>query len=422
MQPAEIAILSAALFVFALVSKRAETGIVTPPMAFAAVGVLIGADGWGLMELHVTDAAIRRLAEVTLVLTLFSDASRIDITELDRRHAIPIRLLSIGLPLAMLAGTGAAWLLFPALGIWGAAALAIALAPTDAALGQAVVSNASVPHRIRQALNVESGLNDGLAFPALLVAASLAAGSAGDGAGDGAGAWARSIGLQVVGGPLVGALLAWLAALLIARAARNDWMDETYLRLSTLALPLLAWGAAEAMGGNGFLAGFSAGLVVAMRSERLRAAAADFGEAEGQLLTLIVFVLFGAVLVPDLAQMGWRHALFAGLALTVLRGLPVAISLLGLRLRPATVLFLGWFGPRGLASLIYLLILIEDYPIPGKDDITLAIVATVALSIFAHGMTASPLARLYGRSVGSGGTAPEHRDVPHFPLRLRRKP
>ncbi|PHP28098.1 cation:proton antiporter [Limimaricola cinnabarinus] len=418
MQPAEIAILSAALFVFALVSKRAETGIVTPPMAFAAVGVLIGADGWGLMELHVTDAAIRRLAEVTLVLTLFSDASRIDITELDRRHAIPIRLLAIGLPLAMLAGTGAAWLMFPALGIWGAAALAIALAPTDAALGQAVVSNASVPHRIRQALNVESGLNDGLAFPALLVAASLAAGSAGDGAG----AWARSIGLQVVGGPLVGALLAWLAALLIERAARNDWMDETYLRLSTLALPLLAWGAAEAMGGNGFLAGFSAGLVVAMRSERLRAAAADFGEAEGQLLTLIVFVLFGAVLVPDLAQMGWRHALFAGLALTVLRGLPVAISLLGLRLRPATVLFLGWFGPRGLASLIYLLILIEDYPIPGKDDITLAIVATVALSIFAHGMTASPLARLYGRSVGSGGTAPEHRDVPHFPLRLQRKP
>ena len=418
MQAVEIVVLSAALLAFALVSKRAEAGVVTPPMAFAALGLLIGADGLGLVRLDVDGEVIRTLAEVTLVLTLFSDASRIDVTELDRRHAIPIRLLAIGLPLTMLVGMGAAWLLFPALGIWGAAALAVALAPTDAALGQAVVSNRSVPQRIRQALNVESGLNDGLAFPALLVAATLAAGLADRGAGG----WAAFVGAQVVLGPLAGAAVAFAGCTLAERALAGGWMEAIYLRLSTLALPLLAYGSAELVEGNGFLAAFAAGLVVAARSKHLREAAEEFGEAEGQLLALGVFVLSGAILIPDLAQMGWRHALFAILALTVLRMGPVALALAGLGLRPATVLFLGWFGPRGLASLIYLLLLIEAYPMPSLDDLRLAVIATVGLSILAHGVTAAPLARAYGRVMGDGGTAPEHARVPRFSLRLRRRP
>ena len=193
MEPAGIVVLAAALLAFALVSRRAEAGVMTPPMVAATLGIVIGATGFGLVDLDVDDAVIRTLAEITLALTLFTDASRIDVTALDRRHAVPIRLLAIGLPVAMLMGTGAAWLLFPDLGVWGAATLAVTLAPTDAALGQAVVSNRSVPQRVRQALNVESGLNDGLAFPALLVVATLAAGAEGRGAGGGGRpSWARS--------------------------------------------------------------------------------------------------------------------------------------------------------------------------------------------------------------------------------------
>ena len=207
MDPAEIVVLSAALLLFALVSARAQAGVATPPMVFAVLGLVIGADGLDLVDLSVEGGFIRALAEITLALTLFTDASRIDVTALDRRHAVPIRLLAVGLPLCMVAGTGAAWLLFPALGLWGAAALAVTLAPTDAALGQAVVSNRSVPQRVRQALNVESGLNDGLAFLALLVVATLAAGAEGRGTEG----WATFVGAQLVLGPLAGVAVGWAA-------------------------------------------------------------------------------------------------------------------------------------------------------------------------------------------------------------------
>ncbi|WP_299822109.1 cation:proton antiporter [uncultured Jannaschia sp.] len=415
MEPVEIAILSTALLVFACVSARAQTGAVSPPMAFAALGLIIGADGLRLVELSTDSEFILKLAEITLALTLFIDASRIDVTALDRRHAIPIRLLAIGLPLTMLAGTGAAWLLFPALGLWGAAVLAVALAPTDAALGQAVMSNRAVPLRVRQALNVESGLNDGLAFPALLVVATLAAGAEGRGAQG----WAAFIAAQLLLGPLVGAAVGWLAARASEQATARGWMDETYLRLAALAVPLLAYGLAETVDGNGFLAAFSCGLMVAARGGRLRGAAGAFGEAEGQLLALAVFVLFGAVLLPDLAGLSWRHGVFAALALTVLRMGPVALALLGTGLRPATVAFLGWFGPRGMASVIYLLLVLEEYTIfPGLDDLRLTVLVTVAASILLHGISAAPLARLYGRMVKRPeGGASEHDLVPTFALR-----
>ena len=202
----------------------------------------------------------------------------------------------------------------------------------------------------------------------------------------------------------------------------RGWMDEVYLRLATLAVPLLAYGLAETVEGNGFLAAFACGLVVAARAARLRGAAGAFGEAEGQLLALGVFVLFGAVLLPDLGSLGWRHVVFAALALTVLRMAPVAMSLVGLGLRPATVVFLGWFGPRGLASVIYLLLVLEEYAMPGIDDLRLTVLVTVAGSIVLHGISAAPLARLYGRSVRTAAEdaqpPSEHHRVPAFALRF----
>ena len=416
MNPLDVLILAGALLAFALVSRRTAAGIVTPPMAFATLGLAIGGGGLGLVELSVSGSFIHDLAEITLVLALFTDASRIDVTELDRRHAVPLRLLTIGLPLSMVAGTGAAWALFPALGLWGAAVLAVILAPTDAALGQAVVSNPSVPRRIRQALNVESGLNDGLAFPALLVAASLAA----DVDGRGAGGWAAFVAAQIALGPLAGLAVGWGGGRLAERALARGWMDDLYLRLTTVALPLVAYGAAECVEGNGFLAAFVCGLAVAATTDRVRGAAGAFGEAEGQLLALAVFVLFGAVLLPDLGGLGWRHVVFAAASLTVLRMAPVALAVAGLGLRGSTVAFLGWFGPRGLASVIYLLLVLEEYALPGADDLRLTVLVTVGASIALHGVTAAPLARAYGRRIAAtpDDEAPETHPVPRFALRV----
>ena len=413
MRPSDVLVLAGALLLYALVSARAERGVVSPPMAFTTLGLVVGAAGLGLVDPSVDGAFIHDLAEITLALTLFADAARIDPAALDRRHAIPLRLLGIGLPLTMLAGAVTAWALFPALGMWGAATLGVILAPTDAALGQAVVSNRSVPQRVRQALNVESGLNDGLAFPALLVVASLAAGTH---ARD-VGGWLGFVGAQLALGPLAGALVGAIGGRLVERALERGWMGGLYLRLAALALPLVAYALAETVRGNGFLAAFACGVAVAATTPRLRRAAGEFGEAEGQLLALGVFVLLGAVLLPDLAGLGWRHALYAVLALTVLRMVPVALSLAGLGLRPATVLFVGWFGPRGLASVIYLLLVLEEYELPGIDDVRLAALVTVALSIVLHGASAAPFARRYGRAIGSGSGA-EGEPVPGLALKI----
>lgn len=413
MNPSDLLILAGAVLAFALLSKKAEDGILTPPMAFTALGLLVSGVGLGLVELSATSELIHYLAEITLILTLFTDASRIDITELSAEHAVPIRLLLIGLPLAIVAGTGAAWLLFPALGIWGAAILGVILAPTDAALGQSVVANPKVPQRISQAINVESGLNDGLAFPALLVVAALAQASVDRSTAE----FVTFAVLQIVLGPAAGIFVGWAGSWLFENALARGWMEEIYLRIGTLALPLVAYGSAELIGGNGFIAAFACGLVVAARSNAVRSAAGAFGETEGQLLTLIVFTLFGAILLPDVAaDLGWRHVLYAALSLTVLRMVPVAISLIGSPVRPVTVLFIGWFGPRGLASIIYLLLVLEEYEVGDMTDVKATVILTVALSILLHGISASPLARAYGAS------APEdHREaspIKGFALRI----
>ena len=308
------------------------------------------------------------------------------------------------------------------MGLWPAVVLGVILAPTDAALGQAVVSDRRVPQRVRQALNVESGLNDGLAFPALLIAASLAGAEAealGAGEARGAAGWAAFAAGQVVLGPLAGVAVGLVGARLAEWAVGRGWMNDVFLRLSTLALALLSYTGAELIEGNGFIAAFVCGLVVGKRSRRLLDGVEDFGETEGQLLTLVVFLLFGAVLLPEMGSLGWRHLLYAGLSLTVVRMLPVALSLVGTRLAPSTVLFLGWFGPRGLASIIYLLLVLEGGGIDGMAEIESAVLLTIVLSIALHGATAAPLAGAYGRRMKARDAAPEHRPVFPFPTRMR---
>lgn len=403
---------------FGLVSARAGATLLSAPMVFTALGLLVGPAVFGWVELGVSGEAVRAIAEITLVLTLFSDASRIDLTRLRRGYGLPLRLLAVGLPLTVMAGALAGWLLFPALGLPALLLIAVILAPTDAALGQAVVSDASVPARIRQALNVESGLNDGLSFPALLVIASIAGTALGDGPRHSAAGWAAYVAGQVTLGPLVGILIGWAGARAVNAAVAAHWMSRVFLRLSTVALALAAYAGAELAGGNGFIAAFAAGSVAGSVSAPLARGNGDFGETEGQLLGLLVFALLGAVILPDvLEHLDWRHFAYAALSLTLVRMVPVAMCLAGTGLRAPTVAFIGWFGPRGLASVIYLQLVMDGYRIDGVNAIAATVAATVCLSIVLHGATATPFARLYGRWVQRRGTAAEHKPVPEFDTR-----
>ncbi len=416
MNPDVLMIVSAGVLLFALFSKLGSTGSVTGPMVFTAFGLVVGAAGFGLIDVALDDIGLEFLAGSTLALALFTDAARIDVRRLDAEHDLPLRLLCIGMPLTMILGALVAWALFPGLGFWPALVLGVILAPTDAALGQAVVTNQDVPPRIRQALNVESGLNDGLAFPVLLIVLSVAVEAQ---AGRGAAEWGLFTLSQVGLGPLAGIAVGLVGARAVEYCAGRGWMDHAFLQISVLSLAAIAYTGAEAIGGNGFIAAFAAGMVVGTRSRRLLEAVEDFGEAEGQLLNLIVFLLFGAVLLPTvLADIGWRHLVYGILSLTIIRMAPVALSLAGARLAPSTVAFIGWFGPRGLASILYLLLILDSESLAGMSDIAAATLVTVALSVLLHGATASPLARAYARRLSARApAAPEHR--PALPFRTR---
>ncbi len=433
MTTTDLLIIAAGVFLYALFSRKGESGSVTGPMMFTAFGLLIGGEGLGLVHLSVDNAVIDRLAQVTLVLALFTDAARIDVTRLNAEHSLPIRLLGIGLPLTMLLGTVVAWILFPGMGLWPAAVLGVILAPTDAALGQAVVANPQVPQRIRQGLNVESGLNDGLAFPVLLIVLSLAIETH---EGRDAGDWGLFVLQQVTLGPLAGLAIGVAGARAVEFCVGRDWMNQVFLQISVLCLALLAYAGAEAVGGNGYIGAFAAGMAVASRSRHILDAVEDFGETEGQLLNLIVFLLFGALMLPAaFTTVTWSHVLYAVLSLTVIRMGPVALSLIGMDLRPVTVGFIAWFGPRGLASILYLLLVMEDgAALSGMTDLTACILLTVGLSVLLHGATAAPFARAYAGALAVGRAPPrtvpqwpEHRPVFPFPTRLkpwrrRRKP
>ena len=408
-----------ALFVlgYGLVSKRLERTIITPPMAFVVLGLVFGGGSLSALGMQADQGVIHALAEVTLVLVLFGDAARIDFRVLRSELGLPARLLGIGLPLTILAGSLFAKLLFPTITWLEAATLGAVLAPTDAALGQAVVSAPVVPLRIRQALNVESGLNDGIALPVVLIFAALA--SIGGGEGRSATEWAQFAVLQVTLGPLAGVVVAWVGGKLIAWSNERDWMDGRFARLAGIALALLAFAGAERIGGNGFIAAFVAGATLGNSQRGKCEFLYTFLEAEGQLLTLLVFLLLGLSLSwPALAESNVITWLYVALSLTLVRMVPVAISTIGSGLRPPTVLFLGWFGPRGLASLLFAILIVEEAGLPHADLVFNVVILTVLGSIFAHGMSAAPGARWYGRLAANAAQCPkEHETVTVHPIR-----
>ena len=272
--------------------------------------------------------------------------------------------------------------------------LGVVLAPTDAALGQVVVSSRRVPQTVRQTLNVESGLNDGLALPFLAIALALAGAAEGTGS---AGFWARFAVQQVGVAVIVGVAVGYGGGRLVTLATHRNWMNQTFERLSSVAIAVIAFGVTVALDGSGFIAAFVAGMVLGATAKEICPTLIDFAEAEGQLLTLVTFLLFGAAAVgPALDIIDWKIALYIALSLTVVRMAPVALSLIGSRLRLYSVVFIGWFGPRGIASILFALIVLGEMDLPAREPVFLIASLTVVASVFAHGLTALPATRHYG--------------------------
>lgn len=379
---------------------------VTAPIVFTAVGTVIGLWFWEGAEATI----VHGIAEIALALILFHDAAQVRPRQIRSDAGVCARLLLIGLPLTIVLGVLAAQLLMPGIGIWLALLLAATLAPTDAGLGAPTVLNPVVPVRIRRVLNVESGLNDGLATPVVLFAitavADLDSGSVGI-----AGAIGAAL-VELAGGLVVGVLLGVGCGRLLAFADRRTRLATELLTVATLAIPVAAYYGSIALHLNGFVAAFISGTAFAAAFTRPTArqpvVAADAAEEPLQLaawvstaLAFAVWALFGVIGVAQLFLMlSWPGVVFGVLSLTVLRMLPVAIALLGSRFTARTVLFIGWFGPRGLASVIFALIAVEELQVTDETRMIIgAITVTVLLSVILHGVTAAPGADRYGRWV-----------------------
>ncbi len=411
-----LAAFMAVLFLFSLVSRRIETSILTAPMVFLTAGLLLGPGGIDLVTLTAERDFVLLVAEIALVLTLFSDASRINLRALKGSGDLPARLLGIGLPLTIVAGVIAGVLLFSDLTLLEAGILACLLAPTDAALGEAIISSKKVPLRIRQALNVEAGLNDGAVIPVLTVLVTIAISEE---LKLTPGFWIVSaifqIGLAVVVGAIVGLAGGWA----VNRAVEQGWMEQTYEWIALMGIAIIAWIGADFLGASGFIAAFIAGFFAGAAFRHVVRSLVDFTEAEGEILSHAIFFILGILAFVLIQNISLGIALYAVLSLTIVRMLPVAIAMIGTRLGTATVLFLGWFGPRGLASIVLVLTVLEvEGTLTGMQTISLAVMATVILSVFAHGISANPAIRRYSRyAVSLHDTAPEKEEVAELPGR-----
>jgi sodium/hydrogen antiporter len=387
-------ILAALVFLYSLVSGGMEKTVFNGAIVFTAVGLLLGPLGLGILSLNIDAEGLSTLAELTLAMVLFTDAANANLTELKHSFRIPGRLLLIGLPLTILLGYGAGFFIFEHLTWLEIAILATMLAPTDAALGKAVVTNTAVPSNIRESLNVESGLNDGICVPILFVFLALATSETGDG-GTSMLAFklvGKEIGIALAVGVTVTASGAWLLKL----CAQRDWVTETWRQLPVPALALICYATAQWLGGSGFIACFTGGMLFGWIENTHKPRLLLAAEGTGDTLALITWVAFGAAVVGHSSDvLDWEILLYALLSLTIVRMLPVFLVLTGMNLRTDEKLFMGWFGPRGLASIVFAVIVLNEN-LPGGDTISITVATTIVLSIVLHGLTANPLVAALG--------------------------
>ena len=394
-----LALIALFTLVYSSVAGGVERTWISGPIVFTCFGLLVGPLGLDLLSWETDGETIRSLAEVTLAMVLFTDAAGADMSVLKKTAGLPARLLLIGLPLTIVLGFGVGVLLVDSLSLFTIALLATMLAPTDAALGKAVVTNESVPDEIRQGLNVESGLNDGICVPILFVFLALALDKAGD-----AGPWTLAIKLVVeeIGiGLAVGLLLTFAAAKLLKTALRRKWLTPTWIQIPVVALALSCFAVAQLLGGSGFIAAFSGGLLFGALAKTERDQFLLAAEGTGDTLALITWVIFGSAVVGQaIGHFSWLILIYALLSLTVIRMLPVFVALAGSGISTEGKLFIGWFGPRGLASIVFAVIVL-DSKLPNADLVAMTVTCTIILSIIAHGISANPLVAAFAAKTRS---------------------
>ena len=390
-----VAILAAVVLVYSVVAGRVGRSWLSAPILFTAAGFVVGPLGFDVLRLDITAADLRALAEAALAMVLFTDAAQADLAVVRRTVGLPERLLLMGLPLTIVLGFGVALFIFPSLDVLAAALLAALLAPTDAALGAPVVTNERVPTETREALNIESGLNDGICVPVVVILLDLAIGTEVE---------HRSLGhvftviVEEIGiGLLAGIILAAIAVQMLRLAAVRDWLSEHWLHVPVVALAALCFASAQALGGSGFIACFVGGLLFGYLHDRPKDLVSG-AASTGEVLAMMTWVVFGGpVLARLLDGMTWSMLIYAVLSLTVIRMLPVLLSLAGTGMSTARKLFIAWFGPRGLASVVFAVI-VFDAGVPGRETLAATAACTVLLSIIAHGATANPIVGLLSRA------------------------
>lgn len=391
-----LAILAAFVFLYSLVSGGLEKTPFNGAVVFTAFGLVLGPLGLGFLNLEVGAELLSNLAELTLALVLFTDASNANIRELKHSFRIPQRLLLIGLPLTILLGFVSGYLLFDGLTLLEIAILATMLAPTDAALGKAVVTNETVPSNIREGLNVESGLNDGICVPILFIFLALIT----EEVQGGTAMIALQLVTEAIGiGVVVGVGLTFLGVRLLALCSNKGWVTETWRQLPVPALAVTCFAVAQWLGSSGFIACFVGGMLFSMLEKHHKHKLLLAAEGTGDTLALVTWVVFGtAVVGQSIGSFSWQVVMYALLSLTIVRMLPVFLVLTGMKLRADEKLFMGWFGPRGLASIVFAVIVLNEH-LPGSETITITVVCTILLSVIGHGLSANPLVAALGAKI-----------------------
>ncbi len=385
------------VFVYGVLSRHLDRWAITAPMVFVAVGWLIGPDGFSVLNIGFEQSGVRLLAEATLVLVLYADATRIDLMVLRRQLKMPGRLLGIGLPLTIISGGLLAGWLIPGISVAEGLLIGAILAPTDAALGQAVISDKRVPVRVRQALNVESGLNDGIALPMVTALVALAAAEADL---ETPTFWLQFALREIGLGVLVGVAVGVAGGYIIHRAWELEWVTGPARQLATLAVAVGAFSLTEMVDGNGFIAAFVAGLAFGAAARDIADDAAYFTEDVSQLATWMTFLFFGVGLVgPAVANANVGTVIYVILSLTLVRMIPVALAMWGTHCARSTGLFIGWFGPRGLASILFALLIVDEADLIGESIILETVSLAVLASVFLHGASARRLARGYADGI-----------------------
>ncbi|MCL7458434.1 cation:proton antiporter [Micromonospora echinofusca] len=375
---------AAALLLAVLLSSLAHRTILSTAVLFLVAGFVLGPETTGVLDITADSPIVATLAELALFTVLFTDGMRVGWADLRSAWRLPGRALGWGLPLTLLITALLAHYVV-GLGWPESLLLGAVLAPTDPVFASALVGNDRVPGRLRHLLNVESGINDGLALPFVILFLAVAAGSDD--------LHLDELGLELLLGVVIGVGVPWLALRL--EKARFFSASTQYEPLNGVAIGLLVLALGQVTHANLFLAAFAAGITVATFGERQRESFEQFGELIAEVFKLAALLVFGALIsIEFLGEISWPGWVFAVLAIVVARPVALAVSFLGSRLSRTEQFAAMWFGPKGFASVVYGLLVLQA-GIPAGDEIFHLVALTIVLSILAHSSTDVVIARIF---------------------------